>query len=356
MIDKRNLTAKCSMDCSMKGLFGLASSKGAYLIHGFVVFLITIACIVVLQTFSQTNFFVVGRHGLGATVDRSAEPAVDSPAPDVIIFRRTRKTGSSSMLEQLLKVADQYNYTALYESGLHLRTLVRAENVAMVPQRIFVAEHNTISRADTGSRRVLIVDTIADGYKQITSFCRYVPKVRVRDCEQGLEDCLRGSVAQSENRYRWAGRDQEDSETYIDIPLSVEHPALSTRAFRRVFPEAVLDVRKLNVANSSCDESTRLRAIYSEIYKELDKQVEVLQNRLLILAGYPISKQDSSIKTSQLLDAAEKMERINFLKEGLSFGTYKSEKAVSADHLLLKKGQLQWVRLNDSLKLESARK
>lgn len=339
----------------MKGLFGLASSKGAYLMHGFVTSLFIFACVGLLQTFSRTNVFVKGRHELGS-VDHSVAHEVVADVPDVVIFRRTRKTGSSSMLEQLLKVAVQYNFTPLYESGLHLRTLVRAENVAIVPRRIFVAEHNTISRADTGNRRVVIVDTITDGYKHITSFCRFVPKVRVRDCEQGLEECLRGSVAQGENRYRWAGRDQEDSETYIDIPLSVEHPALSTRAFRRVFPDVVMDVRKLNVANSSCEESARLRAIYNELYRELDRQVEVLQNRLLILAGYPIAKQNSSIKTTQLLDAAEKMERANFLKEGLSFGTYESKKAVSTDHLRLKKGQLQWVRLNDSLKLESARK
>lgn len=335
--------------------YASAFSKGAYLIRGFVAFLIFLVCTLVVESAFRTKLPASNFYKTYSSLERNLEHGSVSALPDVLIFRRTRKTGSSSMLEQLLKVANQHHYTPLYESGIHLRTLVKAENSATNPKRVFVAEHNSISRADVGNRRAVIVDTVADGYKQITSFCRFVPKVRVRDCEQGLEECLQGKIALSENWYRWAGRENEDAETYIDIPLSVEHPALSTRVFRRVFPDAVLDVRKLNVANSSCDESSRLRSIYNELYRELDRQVKILQLRLLVLAGYPMAKENSSISTAELLEAAEQMERARFSREGLVFGTYDSEKAVSSDHMLLKKSQRQWVRLNGKLQLESAR-
>lgn len=321
----------------------------------FTVLLITLATVGVVQTvlqlktsYASTSSLTVGTH--------NTEGHVTKPAlPDVLIFRRTRKTGSSSMLEQLLKVTKRHGYVPLYESGAQLRTLVRAENAASTPMRLFVAEHNSITRADVGDRRAVIVDTVGDGYKQITSFCRYVRKVKVRDCEDGLEQCLRGNVALYENRYRWGGRDLEDEETYIDMPLSVAHPALSTKALRRVFPDVVLDVRKLNVVNSSCEESARIRNVYNELYIELDKQIEVLQKRLLLLAGYPTARENGSIATARVLDAAEALERARFLKDGVRFGSYNSEKAVSADHMVLKKSQLRWAGSEGNLRLESVR-
>lgn len=266
-----------------------------------------------------------------------------SSIPDILIFRRTRKTGSSSMLEQLLKLSAIYSYRPLYESGTHLRTLVRAASLSRnKSERLFIAEHNSISRADIRHQSAVIVDTITDGYKQITSFCRFVRKVRVTDCDRNLELCLRSPVTQAENRYRWTGRTVEDDDTYIDIPLSVEHPALSTKAIRRIFPNAILDVKKLNVANSSCSENVRLRMIYKELYKELDRQVESLRQRLLFLAGYPSSRKNESVTTAAVLDAAEVMEKEAFKKVGVTFGTYESEKAVSDEHLKLKKSQMTW--------------
>ena len=244
-----------------------------------------------------------------ATGRNVREETAVSNSPEVLIYRRTKKTGSTSMLEAILKGLTPESYTALYNVSHVLSDIVRAEVHRPSPRKLFIGSHNGISREHTGNRRTVIIDTVADGYKQMTSFCRYVQ--RVSKCESDeMRECLRSGPSRSQLRYRWAGRPQEDSETYIDLPLSSAHPALSATIFRRVFPHITIDIAKNNVFGSSCEETANLRKFYDEIYQGLDQQVLMLRKRMLTLAGYPSEMDGFSVE--QLLDAADKAEEARY--------------------------------------------
>lgn len=247
------------------------------------------------------------------------EPILTAGAPNtppLFIYRRTKKSGSSAMLDALIHTLKPYNYTPLYFTGSTMKAVVRAEGFSASPRRLLVAEHNTITREDYPLGHAIIADTVRDGYEQVTSFCRYVTKVKT--CDQDMLECLNSEEAKSQNRYRWAGRQKEDADTYIDLPLSSAHPALSTTILRRVFPNVTLYIDNWNSANSKCPELPILRNEYFRLYSQLDQQVETLRKRMLVLAGYPF-KDDSvlrgdvdekySISFDEMLSAAEAEER-----------------------------------------------
>lgn len=269
----------------------------------------------------------------------------ESHLPQVIVYRRTKKTASSSMLEELLKVTTQHGYVSLYHSGPRMKEVVRAEYLAPNPRRLFVAEHNAVTRDETAGRKTLIIDTIMDGYRQVTSYCRYVKKVRMRHCDEQLIKCLEGP-ALSQSNYRWAGKSHEDISTFIDMPLSSEHPALSTTAFQRVFENSVLDVKKRNSVGSACPEDPKIRAVYNKWYKRLDRQINKLRIRLLALAGYPANSKDGNVSITEMMDKAEELERRRYLEDlDYVFGEHEATREVSEEHIDLKRGELTWGRL-----------
>lgn len=246
---------------------------------------------------------------LGANAGAGAGwPGADN-SPRLFIFRRTKKTGSSSMLTALAEALNPLGYEGIYVPAETMNVHVRNEYKRPNPRRLLISEHNRVTKAFHPTRSAVIADTVRDGYEQMTSFCRYVKKVPT--CDDRLIECLRSKGALGQQTYRWAGREEEDEDTYIDLPLSSAHPALSTTVFRTVFPNATLDIQAYNVANSTCPESRELRSVYQSLYQSLDRQVLVLRRRLLVIAGYPpkVPKSHSNYTTSDLLDAAEKMER-----------------------------------------------
>lgn len=265
--------------------------------------------------------------------------------PEVIIYRRTKKTGSSSMLAQLLKMLDGKGYTALYHERHQLRAAVRGENSATWPKKLFIATHNDISRNDTGGRRTVIIDTVLDGYRQVTSFCRFGK--HVEKCDAELVKCLEGRSALNQQHYRWAGRTWEDASTYIDIPLSSAHPALSTTAIRRIFANATLDVGRLNAVGSGCGEVPALRETYNRLYTKLDLQVDLLRARLLVLTGYPLLVTKGDVSMAELLDRAEMLEREKYQHQ---FGVVSAETSgISAGHRALRAGERAWAKGEDGL-------
>lgn len=268
--------------------------------------------------------------------------------PDVFIYRRTKKTGSSSMLGALLKVTDKLGYIPLYYDPPYMKTYVRAEGLRPIPRRLFVAQHNAVTREHTQGRKTVIADTIIDGYRQVTSFCRFTRNIS--DCAAGMKECL-NDAALSQRFYRWAGKPREDEETFIDLPLSSAHPALSSSVLRRIFPNITLDVHRYNVAGSSCDEKPDLRKIYNNHYKILDYQIDALRKRLLHMAGYPTAAAQETLHASlvELMDAAEEEERKKY-----TFSTYESTRKVASDHsLLMKYAKSPWRReKNGKLVLE----
>lgn len=258
--------------------------------------------------------------------------------PEVFIYRRTKKTGSSSMVQQLLNVTKSLGYEYMYNHDQGENDIVRARQYQSKARKLLILNHNSITRDETGGRYTIIVDTIKDGYQQMTSLCRFV--LPVKECGNDMIDCLKKRRMLDQNNYRWAGRPSEDEATFINLPLSVAHPALSTTAIRRVFPNVTLDFRRMNVAGSSCPEMEETRLVYNEYYKELEKQVDTLRRRLLAIAGYPtgIGGPNSGFTVADMLDFAEELERPKY-----DFGVYDNQGSYSKEHEELRHKQTFWV-------------
>lgn len=267
--------------------------------------------------------------------------------PDLFIYRRTKKTGSSSMLTALLdQLVPRFNYVPLYLVADEMSTIVHHEYRRKSPRRLFIAQHNGVCRDIHPQRRAIVADTFRSGYDQMTSYCRFVKDIGSCD-DQAMLDCLARTDSRAQRQYRWAGRDKEDQDTYIDLPLSSAHPALSTTVLRSFFGSNVtLNIRSYNVYNSSCPELPTVRAVYSQYYELLDKDVNMLARRLLILAGYTITVQPDlaeSVSIDDLLQAAEEMEHKKYDVE-LNGGAHVATKRLSDFHKQLNSDMKKWVR------------
>lgn len=273
--------------------------------------------------------------------------------PPLFIYRRTKKTGSSSMLAVLLPQLQRMGYTPLYLHRGAMEVAVRSEFVRAHPRRLFIAEHNRITRMHHPRRLAIIADTIRDGYQQMTSFCRYVRKVKScdnRNAVGAMARCLRSSDAQAQMFYRWAERKQEDDDTYIDLPLSAAHPALSTSVIRTVFPNITLDLTKqYNRRYSACPERKTIRAVYDELYQPLEDQILALKRRMLLLAGYPFSvvKQFKlNITIDDMMDEADALEMRKYpqlLSESSGASRSKKKKSGYSDvHEQLRGSKQHW--------------
>lgn len=242
------------------------------------------------------------------------------------------------MLEALMLVLKEKDYVPIYHIPDKMPHVVRAESLKPNPRRLLVSQHNGVTRYHTRGRKAVIADTVIDGFKQITSFCRFVSNAE--DCDDDMIRCLQSSTARAQVRYRWAGGDHETDDTYIDLPLSSAHPALSSTVLRVIFPGAVLDIKKRNVAGSACEETPKLQELYRKLFKELERQNDMLRKRLLSLAGYPIrAKSGSNITTEEMMDAAEEMEKVKY-----NFGTYEPTKHDAESHKELKQFERDWSR------------
>lgn len=289
--------------------------------------------------------------------------------PRLFIFRRTKKTGSSAMLAELLSQLVPLGYTPLYFQRGEMEIVVRNEYVRRKPRLLLIAEHNRITRRFHPRRLAVIADTIRDGYEQMTSFCRYVRKVPSCDPKLIIA-CLQSKEALSQLNYRWANKIAEDDDTYIDLPLSSAHPALSTTIMRTVYPNVTLDVSAYNVKHSACADLDDVRAVYNQLYVELERQVLELKQRMLLIAGYPIMDgsgviggSEMGIPIDDMLDAAEELERKKYVlsertipSTGAQQEKVKRKIGYSEQHLQLRASVLRWTNGSDGkLSLKSRR-
>lgn len=289
---------------------------------------------------------------------RDAQPRAS--LPDLFIYRRTRKTGSSSMLTALLAELQPLGYTPLYlEQGEEMDAIVRNEWFHPTSRRLFIAEHNHITRSYHPRRdAVVIADTVRDGYDQITSYCRYVQKVRKCSGEEMLE-CLRNENTTLENRYRWAGREMEDDDTYINLPLSSAHPALSTTVLRTVFPNVTLEMSMFNVKRSACDRVEETEGVYRELYTELEEQVRRLRQRMLVLAGYPYKvdkRYGDSIGIEDMMKEANRLEAEKHEMEDFKKYKVSRKRGYSESHHELIRTMKHWTKKDGRLAIKSRRK
>lgn len=235
--------------------------------------------------------------------------------PELFIFRRSKKTGSSSMMNAFMDILEPFGYHSLPQMPNELEDVIRNEYKKPNPRRMMVLHHNKVTKNQHPNiNKVIIVDTIRDGFKQITGYCRYMKGVKT--CNgQDMIDCLRANTSQSQNRYRWAGDEIEDKNTYIDLPLASDMPALSTTVLRTVFnhPNITLNLQGFNIRGTHCNEKKDMVAkeIYDELYDELETQVFKLRKRMLVIAGYPYIADSSlrgKIDIKDMMKAANEME------------------------------------------------
>lgn len=292
----------------------------------------TIAAIVVV---------LLGLHAAFKTAMVSSSHADSSSIPDLFIYRRTKKSGSSSMLTELLEILMPLGYQPLYLNEMSMDVVVRHEFIRSSPRRLLVAEHNKITRQHHPHRHAVIADTVRDGYAQITSYCRYVN--HVERCDDQVINCIRDNSTLRQITYRWADRLQEDEDTYIDLPLSSAHPALSTTILRTVFPGVVVREAMYNVKSSSCADIPQIRDVYNSFYKQLDAQVLMLRRRMLQIAGHVDlvrKSQLSNTSMEELLEQAEYRERDRY--SGIDFNASSNNKGYSDVHHELILGMRHW--------------
>lgn len=276
------------------------------------------------------------------------DPLHDDPnkytPPPLFIYRRTKKSGSSSMLASLLPQLVAMNYVPFYYHRGEMDFAVRNEFIRANPRNLFIAEHNRIVRSHHPKGHAIIADTVRDGYEQMTSFCRYVQKVK--SCNSELIKCLRSEATQRQLLYRWAGRESEDNETYIDLPLSSRHSALSTSVLRTVFPNITINIHTdYNRKFSTCPERLNIRTVYNELYADMEEQIDILRRRMLIIAGYPFTVDKSytgTISIKEMMDAADALERKKYPDIGKPIKSGKRTSGYSDVHLNLRASTRKW--------------
>lgn len=257
---------------------------------------------------------------------------LNAPYPELFIFRKSKKTGSSSMMNALMDVLEPLGYVPLPKKRDEMDISVRNEYIRPSPRRLMLVQHNKVTRAHHPHRRAIIADTIRDGLPQVLSYCRHMRQVSYCFGPDMLR-CLRRR-APSQLAYRWARRDSEDEDTYIDLPLSPAHPALSTTVLRTVFPMIPrLRILHYNERGLGCEAELRTPSrnrteqrgkeavlhTYDELFGLLDGQIDELKRRMLSVAGYPVLVRDGrggaarevvaqGAMLSEVVDEAERME------------------------------------------------
>lgn len=301
------------------------------------------------------------------------------PFPTLFIYRRSMKTGSSSMRDALLNNLQPLGYHSIPYKRLDLHIVlhhhyllqtlsststnhIHNNNVSTLydpmnahtidnAMKIVLVQHNDITKQMEPNGNAVIADTFRDGYAQMTSFCIDIQRISSCYDIDALQKCLLSNTSLQQRQYRYAGMTTESSHTYIDLPLSSSHPALSTTILRSIFPNVTLQLDIHNAHNSTCPEDTRIRAIYNAHYGDLDKQVETLQRRMLLMTGYPTklfhpdgrngkkTRYDTNDDLWNLLDAAEELER---QKLGVFQNGPQLVDQVSNDTLMFRRTLKQW--------------
>lgn len=256
--------------------------------------------------------------------------------PELFIFRKSKKTGGSSMINALMDALEPLGYVPLPKKRDEMDISVRNEYVRPSPRRLMLVQHNKVTRAHHPRRRAVIADTIRDGLPQVLSYCRHMRAVQ--DCfGPAMLKCLRRR-ASHQLAYRWARRDREDEDTYIDLPMSPAHPALSTAVLRTVFPKIPpLRILRYNDRGLGCEKELRTASLneteqhgkeavlqmYHELFGPLDGQIDDLKRRMLSVAGYPVlvrethggAARESVAQGKMLSKVVDEAERIEAQKD-----------------------------------------
>lgn len=275
--------------------------------------------------------------------------------PELFIYRRTRKTGSSSMVNALLRALVPLGYVGVKQGEDEVDPVVRNEYIRPYPRKLFVVHHNQVTKAAHPLRNAMIADTIRDGFETITSYCRQ--KLHIQSCERDdMISCLKAPETQAQVLYRFVNSTEETDETYIDLPLSSKHRALSTTVMRTVFPNVTLHVDYYNVHESACSKENvdpEVAQLYNELYSAFDDQVTTLQKRMLGIAGFPfIADKREKVTLNDMMDAADLIEAPKY-----QFEEARSVKGKPSEIIDILKQEQIWERDgNGKLSLKKKRK
>lgn len=275
--------------------------------------------------------------------------------PELFIYRRTRKTGSSSMVNALLRALVPLGYVGVKEGEHEVDTVVRNEYIRPYPRKLFVVHHNQVTKAAHPLRNAMIADTVRDGFETITSYCRQ--KLHIESCERDdMMSCLKAPETQAQVLYRFVNSTEETDETYINLPLSSKHRALSTSVMRTVFPNVTLHVDYYNVHESACSKSNvdpEVAQLYKELYGSFDHQITMLQKRMLGIAGFPfVADKKENVNLNEMMDAADLIEAPKY-----QFEEARSVKGKPSEIIDILKQEQIWERDgNGKLSLKKKRK
>lgn len=245
-------------------------------------------------------------------------------------------------------------YSAISQGDSDIEMPLRHELVRSQGRRIMLVRHNHITRDIHPTRNALIADTIRDGFERMTSFCRYIRNTETCELEE-MRKCWLSAGVQAERKYRWAGRPKEDDDTYIDLPLSSAHSGLSTTVMRTVFPTITLKINMYNVQGSNCEEKPELRALYDEMFPDLDEEDNLLRKRMLMITGYPFEtyrNMNHKLTFAEMLDAADKLERAKY---GMT-GEMKTTQSMSPEAKKLRSTDIKWLKNDKGVWVPSTRK
>lgn len=225
------------------------------------------------------------------------------------------------MMNALMDSLTPLGYHAVPQMTNELEDIIRNEFYKPNPRRLMVLHHNKVTKNmhPRHNQAAIIADTVRDGFKQVTGYCRYMRGVKT--CGEDMLTCLRSNSSIEQNLYRWGGRQEEDVDTYIDLPLASDYPALSTTVLRSVFDSNVtLKLARYNVRSKSCDpdkdqEGKIAKELYDTLYQPLDEQIMTLRKRMLVIAGYPYNV-DKEVKASvgleDMMQAADDLENLKY--------------------------------------------
>lgn len=87
--------------------------------------------------------------------------------------------------------------------------------------------------------------------------------------------------------YRWGGASAKSRDTYVNLALSADFPALLHTLLRAPFPMSDLTVSRLSQIASTCARTLHLYSIYRVLHAQLDAQVQVLRERVLVITDNP---------------------------------------------------------------------
>lgn len=207
--------------------------------------------------------------------------------PQLIIFRQT--TRAPRMIMKIVSFFESHRYKTVgvsgVETGTEVDALTRNEFIRPFPRHLFTTGGH-VTKTYHPERNTLTIALFSHGANE--------------NCSMSIKNA-------------WLATKNEDDDSYIDLPLSPRHPAISTTAFRTLFPSRRDALFKFQQEMVICDNFSSTEIRKRDYYTEV-KGRSTLMERLLVITGYPFvanrSHTGAPISLMEMLDAAEELERI----------------------------------------------